>query len=263
MNGLSFGGSLSGLKPLAAGALLLCLCAAPSGGNELWVGVHGGLSLPNMRGGTTELSRGYTSRQAPFFGLTTEFVLSPSFSLCAEINYSSQGGQRNGMQPISIDQAQGLPIPPDFALYADFENETIIDYVEIPLLAQFRTGQNIQFFVSAGPYAGYRVRAKTITGGKSTLYIDSSGIPLILPGQTAPLPPMSFDAETDVSEEINRLNLGLCGTVGARIPLGPGLVVPSIRFNLGLSNIQSHPEITGRNRTGDLIIAVGYLYRLK
>ncbi len=239
------------------------LLIAPSGGKEIWLGLQGGLSLPNIQGGTTELTRGYTSRQAPFIGLAVDFVLSPSYSIRAEMNYSSQSGQRKGMQPISPDQVQGLPFPLEFTLYADFDNETIIDYLEVPLLAEFRTGRKVQFFANAGPYAGYRVRAKTITAGKSSLYIDSSGTPLVFPGQPGPLPPMSFDAETNVSDEINRLNLGLCGSLGVKIPLGPGLVVPSVRFNLGLSNIQSHPEITGKNRTGAFIIAVGYLYRLK
>jgi hypothetical protein len=251
------------LKGIAAFALLPFLLFTPSEGNEIWLGLQGGLSLPNMRGGTTELSRGYSSRQAPFFGLTMDYVLSPSFSIRAEIDYSSQGGVRNGMQPILADQTQGLPIPTGLTLYANFDNETIIDYLEVPLMAEFKTGRRIQFFAGAGPYAGYRVRAKTITSGRSTLYIDSSGIPLVLPGQTSPLPPMSFNSETDVSEEINRLNLGLCGSIGAKIPFGPGLVVPCVRFNLGLSNIQSHPEITGKNHTGAFIIAVGYLYRLK
>ena len=256
--GLAAGFLKPGLIFLAVFCLLGFLRA-----EEIWIGLQGGLNLPNMRGGTTELSRGYTSRQAPFLGLALDYILSPSFSICTEINYSSQGGQRNGMQPIFSDQVQGMPIPPSFALYADFRNETIIDYLEIPLLAELRTGQRIQFFVNGGPYAGYRVRAKTITKGQSTLYIDPSGIPLILPGQVAPLPPLSFDAETDISEEINRLNLGLCGSIGAKIPFGPGLAALSARFNLGLSNIQSHPEVTGKNHTGAFIIAVSYFYRLK
>jgi len=225
---------------------------------ELWVGFHGGLSLPNIKGGTNELSQGYTSRKAPFLGLVFDWVISPSLALRTEINYSSQGGQRNGMQPISPDQVSGLPIPPGVTLYADFNNETIIDYLEIPLMAELVTGQKTRIFVNAGPYAGYRVRAKTVTSGTSLLYLDSSG--------TMPFDPdlqIPFDAKTDVSEEINRLNFGFCGSVGIKVPIGTGLVVLSGRFNYGLSNIQSHPEITGENRTGALIVSLGYFYRLK
>ncbi|MBC7362046.1 MAG: PorT family protein [Candidatus Aminicenantes bacterium] len=225
---------------------------------ELWLGLQGGLSLPNIKGGTTELSQGYTSRKAPFFGLAFDYALSPSFSLRTEINYSSQGGQRNGIQPISPDQAAGLPLPPGTTIYANFNNETILDYLEVPLIAELVIGEEIKYFVNGGAYAGYRVRAKTITSGTSLLYLDPSG--------TMPLDPnlqVSFDAETDVSQEINRWNFGLCGSIGVKVPFGTGLVVLSGRFNYGLSNIQSHPEITGKNHTGALIISLSYFYRLK
>jgi hypothetical protein len=254
-------GFASGLQKTAVFLFLVLLLFSFSEANEIWLGLQGGLSLPNFSGGTTELSKGYTSRRAPFIGLAVGFVLSPSFAIRTEINYSSQGGQRNGMQPLAPDQAQGLPIPPELTLYANFDNETIIDYLEIPLMAEFSSGRRVKFFANAGPYVGYRVRAKTVTSGMSTLYIDSSGNPLIIYGQA--LPPVSFDAETDVSGEINRLNLGLCASLGAKIPFGPGLFALSARFSLGLSNIQSHPEITGRNRTGAFIVGVSYFCRLK
>lgn len=225
---------------------------------EIWLGLQGGLSIPSIKGGTTELSQGYTSRKAPFLGLAFDYLLSPSFSLRTEINYSSQGGQRNGMQPISPDQVAGLPLPPGMTIYANFNNETILDYLEVPLLVEMMTGEKIKYFVNAGAYVGYRVRAKTVTGGTSLLYLDPSG--------TLPLDPnlqVSFDAKTDVSQEINRWNFGLCGSIGAKVPLGTGLVTLSGRFNYGLSNIQSHPEITGKNHTGALIISLGYFYGLK
>jgi hypothetical protein len=225
---------------------------------ELWIGLQGGLSLPNIKGGTTELSQGYTSRKAPFLGLAFDYVISPSFSLRTEINYSSQGGQRNGLQPIFPDQVSGLPVPPGVTLYADFNNETILDYLEVPLLAELVFGEKTKYFVNAGSYVGYRVRAETITSGTSLIYLDSSG--------TTPLDPnlpIPFDAETNVSQEINRLNFGLCGSVGIKVPFGTGLVVLSGRFNYGLSNIQSHPETTGKNHTGALIIVLSYFYRFK
>jgi hypothetical protein len=225
---------------------------------ELWVGLQGGLSLPNIHGGSNPLSQGYSSRRAPFLGIGLDYSLSSSISLRTELNYSSQGGQRNGMQPISPDQVSGLSLPPGVTLYADFNNETILDYLELPLMLELNTRGRTKFFVNAGSYAGYRVRAKTVTGGTSLLYLDPSG--------TMPLDPdlqVPFDAETDVSQEINRLNFGLCGSVGVRVPFGNGLVVASTRFDYGLSNIQSHPEITGKNRTGALIISLGYFYRLK
>ncbi|MGB9906979.1 MAG: porin family protein [Candidatus Saccharicenans sp.] len=224
---------------------------------EAWFNLHGGLSLPNLKGGTNELSQGYTSRKAPFFGLGLEFRLSPSAFLKTGLSYSSQGGQRNGLQPLAPDQLSGLPVPPGVTLYADFQNETILDYLEIPVMLELVTGQSPQFFIEAGIYAGYRVRAKTVTSGTSLIYLDSAGSIPIDPSLQVP-----FDAETDVSQEINRWNYGLCGGLGLKVPVGSGQVLLGGRFNYGLANIQSHPEITGKNRSGGLMLTLGYIFRL-
>jgi len=224
--------------------------------HEMWVGVQGGLSLPNIKGGDNPLSQGYSSRKAPFLGVMINFPISATLALRTEINYSSQGGQRNGLQPISADQVP-IQLPPGTLLYANFNNETILDYLEIPLMLELSTQGNLKLFVDAGGYAGYRVRAKTVTSGTSLIYLDPSGTMPVDPNLQVP-----FDATTDVSQEINRLNFGLCGAVGIKIPFGRGLAIASARFDYGLSNIQSHPEITGRNRTGALILSLGYFHAI-
>ncbi|MGQ9800766.1 MAG: porin family protein [Candidatus Saccharicenans sp.] len=245
------------IKPSFLVILAILLCFNLLAAGEVWLNPHGGLSLPNLKGGTNELSQGYTSRKAPFFGLGLEFRLSPSAFLKTGLSYSSQGGQRNGLQPLAPDQISGLPVPPGVTLYADFQNETILDYLEVPVMIELVTGQSTQFFVEAGLYAGYRVRAKTVTEGTSLIYLDPDGSIPIDSNLQVP-----FDAETDVSQEINRWNYGLCGGLGVKVPLGSGQVLLGGRFNYGLANIQSHPEITGKNRSGGLIITLGYLFRL-
>ncbi|MDI6846388.1 MAG: outer membrane beta-barrel protein [Candidatus Saccharicenans sp.] len=222
---------------------------------ETWMGFQAGLSLPNLKGGDNPLSQGYTSRRAPFFGIMINHTLSGPFALKTEICYSSQGGQRNGLQPIAADQVP-FPLPPDLMLYADFNNKAIIDYVEIPLMLEVNSGERMKFFIDGGVYAGYRVRAKTVTSGTSLIYLDPNGMMPLDPNLQVP-----FDATTDISDEINRWNFGLCGALGVKMPLGSGLAVASVRFNYGLKNIQAHPEITGKNKTGALIISLGY-YRL-
>lgn len=245
------------LKKFLLLVLVLIICSAVSLAGDTWFGLHGGLSLPSLSGGTNELSRGYTSRQAPFFGLGLDLSLGSSLSLKSELNYSSQGGQRNGLQPLAPDQLVGLPVPPGLVLYADFNNETILDYLEIPLMLELVSGSRLKVFLNGGVYVGYRVRAKTVTSGTSLIYLDPSGSVPIDPNLQVP-----FDAETDVSQEINRWNYGLCGGLGIKIPVAPGLLVIGGRFNYGLANIQSHPEITGKNRSGGLLITAGYKFRL-
>jgi len=71
-----------------------------------------------------ELSKGYTSRLAANFGLSSEFGLHGRLSLQVELNYAGQGGQRKGMQPITNlpDQLEAL-VPPGSYLYANFKNK--------------------------------------------------------------------------------------------------------------------------------------------
>jgi hypothetical protein len=54
------------------------------------LGVHGGLSIPDIRGSETDIfSRGFTSRRGPFFGIFADFGLIPRFSLVAELTSSA------------------------------------------------------------------------------------------------------------------------------------------------------------------------------
>jgi hypothetical protein len=234
-------------------AVLLVVLLAGGGrliAEQIRLGFHGGLCIPNIRGGTTEQSKGYVSRLGPFFGVFADFALSSNLSLCTEMNYASQGGKRNGMQPVSMAELPGVP------LYADFHNETILDYLEIPLMLKLTWGQRPRFFAQAGPYVGFRLRARTVTSGSSLLYIDPSGIPL-----DSQL--ISFEGDTCICNDIHRINAGIAGGVGLEAPFGSGDLVLDLRFSIGLTNIQSDPELNGKNRTGAMIVSLGYCFALK
>jgi hypothetical protein len=214
-------------------------------------GLHGGLSIPNIHG-NTEQSRAYASRLGPFFGATAGLQLIPHLWLCAEVNYSSQGGKRNGLQPITGDQASGLPLPPDTPVYANFNSETILDYIEVPVFLKLMTGGRYRAYLEAGPYIGFRVRSVTDTSGSSLIFLDSAG--------TMPVTadPVDFTAHTDISSDVHDLNAGFTGGAGAEMTAGPGSVVLGLRFTLGLANIQPNPEVNGKNHTGALVILAGY-----
>jgi hypothetical protein len=252
---------------VSAGALvfiMLTAAAVPAAcfADQFQVGVHGGLSIPNIHDGDNPFSKGYTSRQGPFFGIFAEYKLQPHFGLRAEINYASQGGKWDGLQPIIVD-LPGLVLPPGLLLYADFNNESILDYLEVPVMAELTWGERPRLFVTAGPYIGLLIRAKTITGGMSSLYIDDAGTPLLFPPDYQPLPPISFDATTDSKEDINDLSAGIAGGVGVAFPAGPGELVFCARFSLGLTNIQADTETYGKNHTGAVVLTIGYAYRVK
>jgi len=237
----------------------LIIASAAAFAADFRLGVHGGVSIPNLRGKDTDIfSRGFTSRKGPYFGLTAEFGLAPRFSLAVDLNYTSQGGKRSGMQPITMDLPEGLPIPPGMILYADFDNETILDYVEVPVLARVTFGRKLRGFLEAGPYVGYLVRAKALTAGASALYLDESGTaPIIVPPATDPLV-VDLGAETNVRDSLERFNVGVAGGAGVRVPLGPGDLVIEGRFQLGLTTIQKNPETDGNTQTGAIVVSLGY-----
>jgi len=241
--------------------VLLCLLFATEGeafGNQSRIGMHGGPSIPSIEGGTNEVSQGYTSRVGPYFGVFLDYEMREHFSLRGEINYASQGGQRNGMQPILPDPS--LPVPSGTALYASFDNETILDYLEIPFMARLTWGGARRFFVDAGPFIGFLIRAKTVTSGSSLLYTNASGTPLVVPPDYQPLPAADFGGEINVRQDINSTNAGIAGGVGLETPLGPGDIVFSVHFSYGLTNIQKDTELNGKNNTGALAVIIGYSY---
>jgi hypothetical protein len=216
------------------------------------IGVHGGPGVPSLQGGTNEVSEGYTSRLGPYFGIGADVPLGRGFSVCAEINYSSQGGKRNGRQPIAPDPL--LPLPPDMTVFASFDNEAILDYIEIPVLARVRWGRAIRMFADAGPYVGFLVKAKTVTKGTSLLYDES--------GSALPYPEQDFGADTNIKSDINSTNFGVGGGLGFEMSYGPGDVVIDAHFSYGLTNIQKDTAVNGENNTGQLAFTLGYSYPL-
>ena len=232
---------------------------------QVRIGIQGGLSVPNLSGGNNEISQGYSSRLAPNFGITAEFGITNDFSIQPEINFDGQGGQRNGMQPIT-NLPPELPAPPTGYYYANFKNMSILNYLEIPVLAKYSLGGfGFRFNVDAGPYVGFLLNATEKSSGTSSIYIDKNGDPLMMPdgsGGYVQVPPESFDASTDVLSSLHRVNVGIAGGVGLILPLMSGSnVTLNILGLYGLTNIQKYAE-DGTSHTGNLIVSVGYSYEI-
>ena len=182
------------------------------------LGARGGISIPNLTsGGSSEnpLNTGYSSRLGPDFGIFGEFTISHVSSLQPMIEYSSQGGKKNGLQAFPIPDAYAAYFPPDMAptyLYANFKSEAKLNYLMIPVLAKF--GWNlkhlspVRIYVDAGPFVGFLLSAKQVTSGSSNIYADSGGQqPLTQDAQ-------SFDATEDIKEPAKHYQFwsrGKCG----------------------------------------------------
>ncbi len=222
-------------------------------GQTTSIGLKAGLSLPELRGGTNEVSKGYTSRLAPVAGLQITWQLQKTFSVQAELNYAGQGGKREGMQPIT-DPPPGLPaLPPGTYYYGRFNNEARINYLELPILMKWNFSD---IYLDAGPYLGFRVSANTITSGSSHIYMDKGGTTAITPQ------PVDFDATTNIKNDINAFNVGICAGGGLSRKAGPGQLFFDARFNYGLRNIQKDTDKNGKSHTGGVFITAGYSFRI-
>jgi hypothetical protein len=247
---------------LQAFALSCCLVSAASAGTVTF-GAHAGSSIPNLRdNGGNELSEGWSSRVAPYFGAYADVTVTPTFSVQAEVNYAAQGGKKDGLQPIITDTSQ-LPVPPGTPLYARFKNVAKLDYIEIPVLAKFHFGAARRLFVDLGPYVGILISAKTVTSGTSSIYLDARGDQVLTlpdgpPYFGAEVPPQDFGATTDGKADLHTFSWGIQGGAGVSQALGPGTASLEVRGGVGLANIQKDTATNGKNSTGNLVVALGY-----
>lgn len=223
------------------------------------IGIRGGIGIPELKGGGTPQSSGYSSRLAPNFGTFINYKLNPEFYLQAEVLFSGQGGKRNGMQAISSDNLSGFPLPPNTNLYANFDNETILNYIEIPIMAGYNFyggNKGLSEYVDVGPYFGILLNAKTKTSGYSKIYFDQAGRrPLSIYGLI--IPPQNFNNESDVTSSIKKLNVGITGGIGVDLNLGPNQLNLDVRGAYGFIPVESDKS-NGSNNTGALYITVGY-----
>jgi|WetSurMetagenome_2_1015567.scaffolds.fasta_scaffold34022_3 hypothetical protein len=258
--------------------VLIGLVSVRAQSSRLFIGVKGGLGIPNLTAGskTTPLSEGYASRTGFYGGVLGEFHTSKLFALRVEINYSSQGGVRKGMQALPLNSQlaqfwQALPnfgITPGDYMYAHIKSEALLDYLEIPILAKFTfaLGSKINFYMQAGPYMGFLLHAKNVTSGSSPIFIDKAGNqPIDTYLQMAQLPAMgalSFDHTQDITSDINRFNMGGQGIVGFELGMGSGKLFIEGGGNYGFIPIQKD-DANGTNHTGAGTVTVGYLFGLK
>ncbi len=233
---------------------------------ETFVGVKGGISIPQLSGGgDNELSKDYKSRTSLNVGMFLELGITKRFSFQSELNFAGNGGKRNGVQPIT-STIPGLPqLPIGAYYYADFKNEAVLNYLEVPALVKYRFNPKSKagFYGNIGVFYGRLLSAKTKTSGSSTIYLDKNRTPLLIPPANQPLPPISFDATTNIKNDLNKNNFGVTGGGGVEFRKGKNRFFVDARVSYGLLSIQRDTVRNGSSQTGNLIISVGYAFKLK
>lgn len=179
------------------------------------------------------------------------------------INFAGQGGKRTGMQPVTdVPEQLAAMLPTGTKLYANFNNESVLDYLEIPLMLNLEWGIGFHYYLNAGPYVGFLLSAKQKTSGSSMFYFDKNQTqPLTFNGQ--PLPAQSFDATTDVKDDLRTVNIGITGGGGISYELTKiHLLLLDVRAAYGLIPVQKDTGMNGESNTGGLYFSLGYAYRI-
>jgi hypothetical protein len=242
---------------LSALLLLIMIAAATNtyAQQPMYIGARGGISIPNLTNGTGDnpMTKGYKSKLGVDFGIIADFPINNWFSIQTGLDYSQQGGKRDGMQAISNPYPS--QIQQDY-LYADFKNEARLNYLQLPVQAKFNYAINDHFgaFIYAGPYVGLLLSAKTVTKGSSALYTDPNG-------QNTVSEKQSFDQTTDIKDNTNVWNFGITGMIGISYKVPGGKVFIEGGGNYGFINIQKHAS-DGKNYTGAGTVQIGYAYAL-
>lgn len=230
---------------------------------QVAIGFRGGVSIPNLSAGSgnqNPLNTGYNSRLGPEAAVFAELKFSRLFSLQPMIEYSSQGGKKNGLQAFTTPDEIKTMFPEGQApqyLYADYHSEAKLNYLLIPVLA--KAGWSIdhspfRVYIGAGPFVGLLISAHQVTSGQSQFYTDPAG------QQALPGGAQSFAGNTDVRNSLHRVNAGIEGNLGISYKIGRGDVLLEGGGNYGFFNIQKN-TVDGKNETGAAIATIGYSYR--
>jgi hypothetical protein len=248
---------------------LIAVCSISPSAAQWELGAEGGISLPNLTASGSSnnpLNTGYKSRLGPGFGAYGTYSFSTLFSLKAAVDYSAQGGQKDGMQALTTPPAvvgyfeeQGQT-PPQY-LYANYNSVAKLDYLMIPLLGRFgwdlHSGSPLRFYAEAGPFVSFLVSAKQVTSGNSQLFLDPSG------AQAFPGGPQSFDSTVDIKSQTHAANFGFEANIGLSMRLGSNShsnLFIEVGGNYGLINIQKGTA-NGKNNTGAATAMIGYAFR--
>lgn len=235
------------------GVALYAQSQSEQNNSKFTIGVFGGINIPNLTDGTNNaLSSGYSSRLGEAFGFTSSYSLGSNLALRADVLYSSEGGKKNGLQ--AIDASSFNPqAPPGTYVYANYDNESILNYIEIPIMLKYiiPISTSSKFYIDFGPYGGYLLNATQKTSGLSIVYADNA--------ETMPIVPVaqSFNASTDVTSSINSFNFGITGGVGIVHTIGSGEIFLDVRGAYGLTTVQKYSQ-DGSSHNGYVSIVVGY-----
>lgn len=228
------------------------------------IGIKGGISIPNLTAGNgsqNPLNTGYKSISGPDAAVFAEYEVSDLFSIVPQLEYSTQGGKKDGLQAFPIPtqaslyfKLQNKPVPS--YLYGNFNNKTQLSYLMLPVLAKFviNIGESpVRLYASVGPFASLLLKGTNNTSGNSAIYEDAGG------QQPLPVGSYSFDNKMSIKDRLRNFNAGIEGNLGIAFQLGSSSVFLEGGGNYGFIKIQKDAA-DGQNNTGAAFAVIGYRF---
>ena len=171
---------------------------------QIHVGLTAGTNFSSIS--TDSDLAGYDGRVLLALGGVLEFELSDRMSLRFEPMYLQKGAESHF--------TGGL---------GEVRHESSLDYLELPILLtySFAATETLTPYLTFGPSIGFNLSADFFTR---------------LPGGIA------GTIDTDISEDINLVDLGIAVGVGTRIRTGKGSFFVVSRYTLGLTNVFDNPN---------------------
>ncbi len=237
-----------------------------------YFGVKAGISIPNISAGGSvenELNSGYSSSLGPDFAIFSEMVFSKHFSITSQLEFSAQGGKKNGFQALPTPEnlapyftMQSRPVPD--VVYATFNSKAQMNYLVLSELAKYNLPigkkSTWAFYAEAGPFVGLLVSAHQVTSGKSDIYADNTKQENIT--AITQMGEQSFNNKQDIKDQLHKGNFGIEGDIGFAYNFNRSKIFIEGGGNYGFLNIQKGTE-NGKNHIGAGTVRVGYAMGIK
>ena len=177
------------------------LCVGSASAQGLTTGVKGGVNFSSVKFDSPAGDLTLDWRLGAVVGGFIRFPLFSWLELQPEVLYSVKGGKRE-----------------EFGV----NSSVLLDYLEVPVLARMPMGGASKYFAVAGPYVGFRMRARTRT--------EFSG----------------STEEIDISDSVERMDFGLA--VGGGVEFGSIMLDGRYSFSLTDIDADTSDEVKGKNR---------------
>ena len=256
--------------------LFIAILSTTLYGQTTEYGIRLGVSIPELRSQDDNIySKDYTSVTGFDGSIFADFGITEKFSIKTEIGYIRKGGERNGRQPIPSALLGDLSssLAPGQAIWADFNNEAVFSYIEIPVLVKYEVSLSNIFgiYANVGPYIDFMINPKQVTSGQSSFYYDEAGtMPVQIPINPQDpqqnwifidLPPQDLTAETDISDDLATVDFGAMAGLGINANIGDqSKLFFDMRGSYGFIPLQKDKKTYGRVHMANISLAVGYAY---